>query len=266
MPYPIARAARALQINSDPMQQYALLLELGESVTVTTGAEAAAWLRDHTPGDHGLQTLLRSLDRGVSQGTWHDVINAAAKQMKDNDDAIPNFVAGVTSSKKTHDLVSILRDIVTERNRWAHGARPSTRGEAQSRVDSLQPIVAEMLRKLGFLGGSKWLLVRGATFDRTAKCFSVNFGVAMSDHPEFDGIEMQTGIPLAVDTVYVQSGGAFLDLTPFVVYRYCSHCHSPEMFFVGRLKDTKAVLKSFARGHEEFDASLFEEFTVLRGA
>ncbi|GAC49489.1 hypothetical protein GOACH_14_00040 [Gordonia aichiensis NBRC 108223] len=266
LPYPIARSVRAYQMSSEPLQQYGYLLDIGESVTICVGAVAAAWMRDHCSDHPEFKRFLQGMDRGLSHGSWHPLITAAASAMAEHSSALDNYVPGVTSSKKMPALVDILREVVEERNRWAHGSRPTTKGEAMARTDTLKPVLDRALKKASFLGVHRWILVRHIEFDRRYRKFEASVGVAMGDHPDFEISSISTNTPLALDNIYSQSQVGFIDLAPFIVYRYCSHCHSPEMFFTDRLKDNGAVLKSFARGHEEFDEAIFAEFAALRSA
>ncbi len=160
----------------------------------------------------------------------------------------------------------LLQEIVTERNRWAHGAKPSTGGEALARAAQLAPTVEQLLRKISFLGSYRWLLVRDSRYERLKSSFAVDAGVAMNDHPVFESARVESRIPMADSTFYVELGDQYLTLAPFIVYRYCSHCHNSEMFYVDRLRDADAVLKSFARGHERFDDEIFLELNELRSA
>ncbi|MGV9862620.1 hypothetical protein [Rhodococcus koreensis] len=260
LPFPIARTARSLQISHNPIEQYTLLLELAESISVSVGAVAAAWLIRNEPDNPQLQSLYQAMSRGVSQGTWHSVIAAAAKSMANSESAIPGYCQGVGQSKKSPDLVSILRGVVEERNRWAHGARPTTKGDAAIRINDILEKLDIALRKISFLGHSPWILVRDTSYDRRSGQFVANVGKAMSDHPEFEPSTIRTSTPLAEDTLYVDAKGIYIDLTPLVVYKYCVHCRQPEMFYADRLDRGRAVLKSFARGHETFDEEIFEEF------
>jgi hypothetical protein len=83
----------------------------------------------------------------------------------------------------------------------------------------------------------------------------------MSDHPEFESRDMALRTPLANDTFYVLMEPHVLDLTPFLVIRYCPLCRQPEVCYADRLDPDKGVsLKSVARGHQIFDAELAGEF------
>jgi len=263
LPFPIARTARSLQITRDPIEQYTLLLELAESISISVATVAAAWLNQNEPDNPQLQALYQALSRGVSQGAWHSIIPAAARSMANSEFPIPGYCQGVGKSKKTADLVSILRPVVEECNRWAHGARPTNKGDATIRVEELVVHLDLAIRKISFLQQSPWILVRDTNFDRRRKLFVANVGLAMSDHPEFAPSSISTSTPLAEDTLYVDADGRFIDLTPLIVYKYCAHCRQPEMFYADRSDRGRAVLKSFARGHQTFDEEIFEEIQQL---
>lgn len=263
LPFPIARTARSLQISRDPIEQYTLLLELAESISITVAATAASWLNQNEPDNPHLQGLYQALPRGISQGTWNSVIPSAAKAMSESAYAIPGYCQGVGKSKETPDLVNVLRPVVEERNRWAHGARPTSKGDAAGRVGDLLVHLDAALSKVRFLTESPWVLIRDTTFDRRRRIFIANAGLAMSDHPEFARETIRTAIPLAEDTIYVETKELFIDLTPLIVYKYCAHCRQPEMFYADRLNGRRAVLKSFARGHQTFDEGIFEEIQQI---
>lgn len=44
----------------------------------------------------------------------------------------------------------------------------------------------------------------------------------MGDHPEFERTTFVSGMPLADDTFYALTPTGALDLTPFIVMRYCA--------------------------------------------
>jgi hypothetical protein len=46
--------------------------------------------------------------------------------------------------------------------------------------------------------------------------------LAMGDHPEFERTTFVSGMPLADDTFYALTPTGALDLTPFIVMRYCA--------------------------------------------
>jgi hypothetical protein len=266
LPYPIARAARALHVNQDPLEQHRLILDLGEIVSATLGMLAAAWLREYSPKDPSLNMLHKAFHlRGVSQGHWHDVISAAEVAMKGQPQtALTGFVTGVSKSSKNPSVVQMLKDLLEERNRSAHGARPHNRSEAAVRVHDYMPLVEGLLSRLSFMKRDAWVLVEGVAYRRQDRNFVVQCGVAMSDHPEFESRTVELGVPLANETFYVLADRGPLDLTPFLLVRYCDVCHQPEVCFADRVYQDKGVsLKSVGRGHQIFDAEMVHEFDSL---
>lgn len=265
LPYPVARAARAVQMTQDPLEQYQYLLDLGEALTLTLGMLSAGWLRQYQPNDPSLGMLHEHyLLRGVSQGHWHEVTKAAEKAMATSDVALPGFVDGVRSRKGDPGAVDALRRILTERNKAAHGARPHNRPEAAVRNAELVPAVIQAVDRAGFLGRTPWVLVEGVALRRHDKRWSARLRRAMGDHPDFDAVTQVVEHALANDTFYVMAEPVPLDLTPMLVIRYCDQCRQPEVCHADRVDEQHGVsLKSFARGHQVFDRDLVVEVNSL---
>lgn len=264
-PYPVARAARAVQTSQDPLEQYQYLLDLGEALTLALGMLSASWLRQLAPTDPSLETLYRAyLVRGVSQGHWHEVIKAAERMMAKSDAGVPGFVDGVRSRKGQPGVVETLKDILAERNRAAHGARPHNRAEAAAQNAELAPIAESTVARSDFLADSPWALVEGVSLRRNDRRWNVRIRRAMGDHPDFDAQTQVLDQPLANDTFYVMVGPEPLDLTPMLVMRYCDQCRQPEVCHADRVDEKAGVsLKSFARGHQVFDRDLVQEVDSL---
>ncbi|MEU6135111.1 hypothetical protein [Nocardioides sp. NPDC047086] len=261
----MARAARAVQTAQDPLEQYQYLLDLGEALTLTLGMLSASWLRQFAPVDPSLETLHRAYRlRGVSQGHWHEVVKAAEKKMAKSEAGVPGFVDGVRSRKGEPGVVEALKEILAERNRAAHGARPHNRGEAAARNSDLAPIAEIAVTRADFLADSPWALVEGVSLRRNDKRWNVRVRRAMGDHPDFDALTQVADQPLANDTFYVMVAPEPLDLTPMLVMRYCDQCRQPEVCHADRIDEKAGVsLKSFARGHQVFDTDLVQEVDAL---
>jgi len=262
LPYPIARAARSVQLASDPLEQYQYLIDLGEALTLTLGMLSTAWLRREDPGNEALEMLHSQLRlRGVSQGHWHSVTQAAEKLMVSSAHPIPGFVDGVRSRKKDAlGAVDALKRVLSERNRSAHGARPHNRAEAAHRNRDLAPDVLAAIERVTFLSATPWVLVEGLSFRRHDQLWDARLRVAMGDHPEFDLSIQVVSQPVANDTFYVLTDTGPLDLSPLLVLRFCEVCRQPEVCYADRVDDQHGVsLKSFARGHQVFDRDLVVE-------
>lgn len=265
LPYPIARAARAVQMTDDPIEQYQHLLDLGEAMSIAVGILSTSWLRSHDPRNPVLQALHETfLTQGVSQGHWHLVAKAAEKSMAMNGTGIGGFVEGVRSRKGDQGLVESLKTVLEERNRWAHGARPHNRSEAAVRNAELLPVLEHAVERAAFLAESPWVLVEGVSFRRKDQRWNARLRRAMGDHPEFDAVTEIVETPLANDTFYVMSDPVPLDLTPMLVIRYCNQCRQPEVCYADKVDEKAGVsLKSFARGHQVFDQELVHEMATL---
>jgi hypothetical protein len=265
LPYPVARAARAVQTTQDPLEQYQYLVDLGEAVTLTLGMLSASWLRQHASHDPALEMLHRNyLLRGVSQGHWHEVTKSAEKAMAGSAFAVKGFVDGVRSRKGDLGALDALKIVLAERNRAAHGARPHNRAEAAVRIAQLAPTVIQAVDRAGFLAETPWALVEGVALRRQDRRWNARIRRAMGDHPDFDAATEVIDHPLANDTFYVMAEPEPLDLTPMLVIRYCEQCRQPEVCHADRVDERAGVsLKSFARGHQVFDRDLVPEVRLL---
>lgn len=265
LPYPVARACRALQGTQDPLEQYQYILDLGEHLTVTIGMLSASWLRAHAPDAQSLRTLRDAYKlRGVSQGHWHDVMNEAKDSMAHSDQALPGFFENVRPKKGGAGLLGDLRTILQERNLASHGARPHNRAEAAVRIDTLGPVIVRAVEQASFLGHGVWCLVEGVALRRHDQRWNVRIRRAMGDHPEFDASTEVLDRPLINETFYVLTESTPLDLSPMLVMRYCPQCRQPEVCHADRVDEGAGVsLKSFARGHQVFDPDLVPEIDNL---
>jgi hypothetical protein len=262
--YPIARCVRTLQLATDPKDRYEAILDTAEAISVTLGATAAAWLRSESLGPETLAELQRSYERGVSQGTWHSVIRALERHSARHEGAIPGSVEALRFEKGGGGLLADLRVLLEERNRWAHGARPHNKSEAAARVVELFGPLERCLKKCGFLTGVPWILTQGSSYRRRHTDFEIIAQRAMGDHPEFERSRFASTTPLADDTFYALTLRGPIDLTPFVVIRYCHTCRQREVCHADRLDKKHGVaLKSFTTGHVIFDDTLTEEIVSL---
>jgi hypothetical protein len=262
--YPIARSVRALQLAADPKEQYQALIDVSEALSITAGVTVAAWLRIRAP-DHLALVSLRDLyvSRGVSQGSWHEVL-AQASRVAVDDESAPRGLRALRAGRKRNSIMLHLNALVQERNRWAHGARPRDAAEAAMRVNELQPTLESALDAARFLLEMPWILTQSSSYQPRTQEFRVLGFRAMGDHPEFERQRLTSPIPLADDTFYILGQDQPIELTPFVVIRYCEECRQREVWHADKL-DAKSgtVLKSFDRGHGIFDNTLDDEILRL---
>ena len=264
-PYPVARAARAVQTTQDPLEQYQYLIDLGEHLTLTLGMLSASWLRSYSPADQALQRLHEAFHlRGVSQGHWLEVVRAAERAMAKSANGVPGFVEGVRVRRGGEGLIKELNVVLSERNQAAHGARPHNRAEAAVRTAALTLPITEAVDYAAFLTETPWVLVESVSLRRQDRRWSVRLRRAMGDHPDFDVSNDVLDSPLVNDTFYVMAHPEPLDLTPMLVMRYCEQCRQPEVCHADRVDEQAGVcLKSFARGHQVFDRDLVGDVDTL---
>lgn len=260
--YPIARSVRTLQLTSDPSEQYEGILDASEAITLTLGATGAAWLRREQLGNEALKELESHYENGVSQGTWHSVIRAWERYSVRHPEALPGTVNALSLERGGGGLLADLRTLLEERNRWAHGARPHGKAETAARVAEFFTPLERALQRCQFLSEVPWILTRDSSFRRRYGDFEISAQRAMGDHPEFDHNNFISAQPLADDTFYALATKTAIDLTPFIVMRYCPTCRQREVCYADRVDQKNGVsLKSFISGHVIYDETLRDEMT-----
>lgn len=265
LPYPVARAARALHLSADSRDQYEGILDASEALTICLGITGASWLHRYEPSAGSLQLLNGAfVQRGVSQGHWHEVARDAERAMAQSPQALPGFSDGVRPGPKSTGLLADLKVLLEERNRAAHGARPHNRAEAAARVADFLPPLERALERARFLAATPVVLAEASAYRRRDRQFDVRLHRAMGDHPEFEATSVVLTQPLANDTFYLLAEPQPLDLTPFLVMRYCELCRQREVCYADRIDAKHGVsLKSVGRGHQIWDRTLLEDFASL---
>lgn len=262
LPYPIARALRAVGNAPTEKERYVAVLDAADAISVTVGVVAAAWLRAIEPDASVFGTLHEAYGRGVTQGTWQALIRAAAHEPSAGSD-MPGLAQAAATTKKGN-LLHHLGLLTEERNKWAHGAAPRTNAEASDRLTAMRSALDAAIARSTFLSATPWVVTQSCSFQVQDRTFDIQTAVAMGDHPEFARSAMTSSVPLADERVYVvRQGQQPIDLTPFVVWKHCSECRKPELFLVDRRAASGAVLKSFDGGHVMRDTDLAHELDGL---
>lgn len=265
LPYPVARAARAVQLATEATEAYRSVLRCAESTVIVLGVTATAWARHHDVLTNELQALHRAyLGRGVSQGHWLAVLQSLERDLSIHPDAPPGMGQGLRVHRGGAGLLADLNALLRERNLSAHGGEPQNRFEAAERNYVLRPVLERALAAASFLGACDWVVTRSSRYRRREGDFEVTAQRAMSDHPDFEIASFTAKQPLAEDVFYLLTPTSALDLTPLVVLRNCPLCRQAEVAYADRLDARDGVsLKSFDRGHPLFDPSLSDELRTL---
>lgn len=265
LPYPIARAARAVQLATEPMDAYRALLRCSEATAIVLGVTATAWARQHGVLTKELRALHDAyLQRGVSQGHWLDAARSLERPMSTHSEAPPGMAEAMRARKGAGGLLADLKDLLHERNSAAHGGEPHDRMEAAERNDRLRPLLERSLNRASFLNASPWVVTRSTRYRRREGDFEVVALRAMSDHPDFEVVTLITAQPLAEEVFYLLTPTATIDLTPLIVLRHCALCRQAEVAYADRLDKTRGVsLKTFDRGHALFDTDLSDDVQHL---
>lgn len=264
LPFPIARSARALGSTTDPMEQYPRLLDCAETTTVVAGVVATVWLIEQGPVSKKIRDLLDRYRRtGVTFGTWIPLIDQLIEVARSKpSDA---FAQTLSSALRDSQFTEHARSLLEERNRSAHGGQPRNKGDAALRLADMEPHLAAMLAALEPLSQFELLLVEGSRYSRRTEQFVVRAARMMGDHPDFRAVDLRVGSPLANETIYMSTPNGFLDLTPFLVYRFCPTCLQPEVLYADRTfsGSREVSLRAFASGHQTRDSGLYEDFQMI---
>ncbi|GAA3691029.1 hypothetical protein FB459_0464 [Yimella lutea] len=263
LPFPIARAARHLGSTASPLEQYSRLLDCAETTTTVTGIIAAVWLNDESLAPKDIKDLLGRYRRtGVTFGVWLPLIDRFVDMAASSTDP---FARRFSSALRDGSFTAHARSILEERNRSAHGGQPRNKGDAALRLAELEPHLAGLMDSLGPLATADLLLIESSQYSRRTGHFVVRAGRMMGDHPDFRPVELEVDAPLAAETIYLATGSRFVDLTPFLVYRFCPTCRQPEVLYADRTFEAsrEVSLRAFASGHQTRDELLFEDFDLL---
>jgi hypothetical protein len=265
MPYPVARAVRAVQHAGDMKDAYEAVLRGSETLTVVMGATATAWARHYGVLTVQLTDLQEAYVRGgVSQGHWQQALASIAAPMASSPHPLPGLVDSLKRGKGGTGLLADLQEMVEERNRWAHGSAPRTNLEAAERLEVVLPKFLDALERARFLADIPWVLTTDVKLRRREGDFQIQASRAMGDHPDFDYFVFSSGQPLAEGIFYLRAPDASIDLTPLVVMRPCPTCHQPEVAYADKVDERRrVVLKTFDRGHILFDQGLEVEVREL---
>lgn len=265
MPYPVARGVRAIQQASDMRDAYEAVLRSAEALAVVLGSTGTVWARKYGITTAQLQDLQRAfVGGGVSQGHWIQALASVQRAMSDHPHPLPGMVDALKLGKGGSGLVADLKELVQERNRWAHGGAPRNNVESAERLHHALPVLEQALGRARFLAESPWILTKDVKLRRRETDFQVHALRAMGDHPDFDFLAFVSEQPLAEEVFYLRTADGAIDMTPLVVMRPCPTCHQPEVAYADKVDDRDGVvLKTFDRGHVLFDRSLVEEVSHL---
>ncbi|WP_211225519.1 hypothetical protein [Amycolatopsis nigrescens] len=253
--YPVARAARRLRSAQAPEEQYEALLDTAEMLAATIAITAAAIFRENGFGAR-LRGLARAYERGVTFGTWTTFV----ERLHEYPDVLPGGSAALRDGALAADL-NILR---RARNDAAHGGKPRDRYAAAAKVAELGAPLGRALVGARFLSALPWVLTESSSYRSRSDDFEVVAKYAMGDHPEFDRRNVVSAKPVANDSFYLLTPRGPIDLTPFVVNRYCEHCRHEEACFAAKLsKDGVTTVQSFDLGHQIVDHELADLLRVL---
>lgn len=265
LPYPIARAIRAHDIAGDEVQRYEAMLGITEAAAITLGAIGLAWClqaREQTAAENEWRTKLWR--GGVSLGHWIAVASDASSAARAAGDQLAGFAHALRARRGGRGLRSDLEVLVRERNDARHGgAGPRTRAEALQRTTELSLNLGGLLEGVAFLAGLPIWLVERITL-REDEGFDVRALRLMGDHPDFEPKLFQSPTALRDGELYVElAPDRRVPLGPVFSWFDCPFCRRPEVYFVDRVQNSTARLKSFDRGHPYDSQEVADRLTSL---
>ncbi|GGO50281.1 hypothetical protein [Streptomyces lasiicapitis] len=247
LPYPVARAIRALQQAETPRDEYDALLEAAEHLAATVCLTRAALAR--RTETELLAELRRSyFGAGPTFGTW----TVALSRLRDTTTVTP-------------DLLAALQSLKEERNRNAHGDKPMSRPESALRVAEYVAHFERALVAARFLEETPWLCVASCDYRHRTGTFQVVARDATGDHPVFERREYTWSQPVTNDAFYALTPTGPVPLSPFVTYTFCPDCNQMEACYTtwARASQSHAKVQSFNRGHVMTVPDLGDEVRAL---
>jgi hypothetical protein len=82
----------------------------------------------------------------------------------------------------------------------------------------------------------------------------------MGDHPGLAQEELAFPRPLPRGDLFIDLGGEnWVPLYPFVSVKVCPSCRTREIYFIDKWENGRIKLKSFERGHVEWDPNMVQD-------
>lgn len=265
LPYPLAHAIRAFRVAITPEDQYVKLMAAADTLTICLGITAAAMFKSLGLGSQKLSSLQRSYcGIGVTQGAWKKTVDALADYAIIHPDVLPSAVSALMEGDGTVALTSDLETLLLARNHHAHGGYPRDKHEAELRVSSLRPALERAISRAHFLASTPWIVIETCSLQRHSADFKITAKIAMGENPEFDRTVFKSKIPLADDSLYIFRPQGTIELSPFIISRYCDSCRRVTLFYADRiLKNSETQFKCFDRGHDTFDSETTAEIKSI---
>ena len=183
MPYPVARAVRAIQSATNARDVYDGVLRASEALIVVLGVVSTTWAREYAVRTPQLDDLGRAiLGGGVSQGQWVQALASVERPMLEHPHALAGMTGALKRGKAGSGLIADLTELVQERNRWAHGSAPRNDLEASERLRVVLPVLERALDRAQFLTESPWMLTIDSRYRRREGNFEVHASRATGDH------------------------------------------------------------------------------------
>lgn len=261
-PFPLSFTYFSMKNTEEKKAKVDKALEVLESIVkYLTVISLSSSLRD--PLTPELSNFILSWLPRPSLGTWNAALREilGAHHTKPEDLFLPEiYHFYYRSNKKPSDNARIIDNLISERNRLAHGGAPSTPRECEQWVEEIQPRVEELMFNLSFLRDYELMFLRYSrkeqdTFHHVVK-------VCMGAFSQFENKDISTESSENSNHMYLyhRERNSLLDLHPFLVYsdRFES-AGAPEIFFYNRLQEHRVNYMNYQSGHSFNDAEIYAE-------
>lgn len=253
-PFPLAFSYRSIASIVNPIQKYTELLRTMENILAFLGSLLLAKL--FVAGiNFDYLDLHRKWSLGITPGTWKEIISRTTKPIRQAD---PYFFPELFSAIAGKEFLSILERFTVEKNDFKHDRGPKTEKAYLRAYDDANTYVRQCLRYMAPLTELNLLKVSDIDADRKGQilltCLSLR-----GDHPTFHQVAKHYKEPVPKGLLYVEKDPDWLCLQPFISLETCDQCGVNEIFFVDKMTDRGALLKSFERGHTLFSLQVARE-------
>jgi hypothetical protein len=193
-----------------------------------------------------------------SLGTW----NAALREILSYHHSRPEdlFLPEIyhfyfKANRKMSDNARIIDDLISERNKMAHGGGPSTPRDCEQKVGEIQPKIDELLFNLSFLRDYDLLHLRYSK--KEGDRFRHSVKACMGAFDQFESREITTDSTENANHMYLyhREQCSLLDLHPLLVFSdKFEGASAQELFFYNRAQDNRLNYMNFQSGHSFNDS------------
>lgn len=266
-PFPLAYPYRALASLTLPQELYREQLRVSENILAFLGSVTLALMAPEDIKSCGID-LLNYWRGGISPGHWREICQRGADVLKEQGKSgLSQGLAGVWDRQKRGGLFESVEALIVSKNDYKHDRGPKTDDDFQTATVMVGKLLTEVMAGLEFFTDFPMHLVCDMDTIRGTDRVVTRILNYVGDHPALPQDQLQYHRPLKKNDIYLEiEPDSWVPLFPFVSAQNCPECRTREVYFVDRLKDRIATLKSFERGHSVQNAETASELAAWQGA